>query len=246
MVRVRATYVRIGIVVVLIVIVNINWMLWKNSHGDHKLDLRKRVESLPFVQQMETELQRIEDIPMVKRMEEEFLHVMHMDGPLTSVEPTLRPVSMSGTIPLAQQHVDPVVVSSSSNDLPKASSTAALETTAATAAAAPISALSKEYTRSGDPIDTTLQEEHSLPAFASDSSEFIFGSMIERVIDSWDLHVTTMMLCHFMMEPSNSATRQTRIHPAMKSHWRSALHGFRNPAVRYNNAGIALLTSNAL
>ena len=233
MVRVRSTYVRIGIVVILIVIVNINWMLWKHSHGDHKLDLRKRVESLPFVQQMETELQRIEDIPIVKRMEEEFLHAMHMDRSW-AMEPTLLPVAMSGTIPLVQP-LDPVVVSNPINELPSALSTTALTAAASTAS---VSVLPKEYTRSGDPIDTTLVEEHSLPAFASDSSEFIFVSMIERVTDSWDLHVTTMMLCHFMLEPSSSATKQTRIHPAMKGHWRKALHGFRNPAVHYNNAGI--------
>ena len=43
-------------------------------------------------------------------------------------------------------------------------------------------------------IPTSL-ENVTLPAFASDHSEMFLASMIERQADSWDLHLTTFLLC---------------------------------------------------
>ena len=41
----------------------------------------------------------------------------------------------------------------------------------------------------------TSLESVTLPAFANDHSEMFLASMIERQADSWDLHLTTFLLC---------------------------------------------------
>ena len=96
------------------------------------------------------------------------------------------------------------------------------------------------YQRSADPIDTKLEDIPTLPSFSNDRSEFVFGSLIERMMDAWDLHVTTMFLCHFMLEPTTNPLKQVRIHPAMKEEWHKAVGAFRDSAVRYSPSGIRL------
>jgi hypothetical protein len=40
-----------------------------------------------------------------------------------------------------------------------------------------------------------------LPALTKDKSEMFLASMIEREADSWDLYVTTFLLCHELLKP---------------------------------------------
>ena len=80
--------------------------------------------------------------------------------------------------------------------------------------------------------DLTLKHKSALPAFAADDSEFIFGSLIERAFDSWDLHLTTFMLCHYMLEPSTSTSGMgvERAHPLMRDKWKRAVQKFMDAA----------------
>ena len=78
----------------------------------------------------------------------------------------------------------------------------------------------------GDEMDLSL-EKTGLPAFAVDESEFIFSSVIERVPDSWSLYVTTLMLCHYMLQPADIPLSITKVHPYMRDVWRRAVMRFR-------------------
>ena len=62
-------------------------------------------------------------------------------------------------------------------------------------------------------------EVSSLPVFARDSSEVFLAGLLERTANSWDLHVTTFMMCHTLL---------TVYHP-----WQ-ALVGYRAQKVRNN------------
>lgn len=85
-----------------------------------------------------------------------------------------------------------------------------------------------------DPLseDQFLVKKSALPAFAADESEFILGSLIERSFDSWDLHITTLMLCHFMLEPTTSSSGMgvDKVHPLMKEKWKRAVTKFMDVA----------------
>ena len=55
----------------------------------------------------------------------------------------------------------------------------------------------------------TSLESVSLPAFANDHSEMFLASMIERQADSWDLHLTTFLLCEkFLVFKKNTGTAE--------------------------------------
>jgi hypothetical protein len=49
-------------------------------------------------------------------------------------------------------------------------------------------------------------EVNSLPVFARDSSEVFLGGLIERTANSWDLHVTTFMMCHTLLTLNHPLT----------------------------------------
>ena len=80
-----------------------------------------------------------------------------------------------------------------------------------------------------------LLEESTLPSFALDESEFAVGSIIERSGKSWNLHLTTFMLCHSIFEPSVGHSAVKKVHPVMKDTWHRAMLKFRN--VRYHPSG---------
>ena len=76
----------------------------------------------------------------------------------------------------------------------------------------------------------------TLPSFASDESELILGAMIERVSDSWQLYLTTFMLCHHMLVPNAQKTVARRVHTAYAGNWKRVINIFGN--VTYSAYGI--------
>ena len=233
--RLSSVVVRLAFVAVVVVILNVNLTLWRNSYTDTLHQSVKRMESMPLVKQLGEELHdleaRVEAIPFVRRIEDEISHALHFD------RPTDAPVTVSSSSRSSS--------SSSSSALDKSSGSmsnmsSSISSSVSSSAAPVADAQQRTFTRSDGPIDTSLVEDLKLPAFASDFSEFVFGSMIERTAGSWDLHVTTLLLCHYMLEPHNSPLRSVRVHPAMKRDWRAAMAAFKRREVRYSSAGIRI------
>ena len=52
-----------------------------------------------------------------------------------------------------------------------------------------------------------------LPAFASDGTEMFLASMIEREADSWNLYLTTFLLCRDILQDDLYGLKATRIRP---------------------------------
>ena len=75
----------------------------------------------------------------------------------------------------------------------------------------------------------------ALPLFASDGSEYIISSMIERSSLSADLYLTTFMLCHHELHPFSSVMKINKVHPIMKAAWRLAISKFQT--TRYHPSG---------
>ena len=53
----------------------------------------------------------------------------------------------------------------------------------------------------------------SLPVFATDGTEMFLASMIERESDSWDLHLTTFLLCRDILQSDRIGLKATAIRP---------------------------------
>ena len=75
----------------------------------------------------------------------------------------------------------------------------------------------------------------ALPSFATDGSEFILSSMIERSSLSADLYLTTFMLCHHALGSSSTILKINKVHPIMKATWRLAISKFQT--TRYHPSG---------
>ena len=52
-----------------------------------------------------------------------------------------------------------------------------------------------------------------LPAFSTDGTEMFLASMIERESDSWDLHLTTFLLCRDILQSDRIGLKATAIRP---------------------------------
>ena len=67
-----------------------------------------------------------------------------------------------------------------------------------------------------------------LPAFSQDKSDLFLASMIEREADSWNLHVTTFLLCHKILrsEPLHSESRRIRDDKETLTTWAQAIVAF--------------------
>ena len=75
----------------------------------------------------------------------------------------------------------------------------------------------------------------TLPAFASDYTDIALAAVIERTHDSWDLHLTTFMLCHtFLWEPSPGYGMRG-LRPENADTWRLAMKKFNS--TRYEESG---------
>lgn len=70
-------------------------------------------------------------------------------------------------------------------------------------------------------------DRHELPGFADDFTEYVFGGMIEREANSYNLFLTTFMLSHAHLEPNSLWVTQKRIHPFAKANWNRAISRFR-------------------
>ena len=79
-----------------------------------------------------------------------------------------------------------------------------------------------------------------LPALTKDKSEMFLASMIEREADSWDLHVTTFLLCHEVLKPGNHLVenRMIRDDPESLTTWSEAITAFNG--TRYEIGGIRI------
>ena len=84
----------------------------------------------------------------------------------------------------------------------------------------------------------TSLESVTLPAFANDHSEMFLASMIERQADSWDLHLTTFLLSHFVMVYDKRAMNAQDIYRDRDAiiDWAKASLAFRNATFLDNGA----------
>lgn len=85
-----------------------------------------------------------------------------------------------------------------------------------------------------NPFSSTTTKKISLPSFAKDETEFVFGALIERHFDLWDLHITIFMLCHHLLSP-DSKNGAEKVHPVTKDIWKQAMSNFR--AISYTGNG---------
>ena len=69
-----------------------------------------------------------------------------------------------------------------------------------------------------------------LPAFSKDKSDLFLASMIEREADSWNLHITTFMLCHKISKPGSyyPPSRRIRNDTETLTTWAQAILAFNN------------------
>ena len=84
----------------------------------------------------------------------------------------------------------------------------------------------------------TSPESVTLPAFANDHSEMFLASMIERQADSWDLHLTTFLLCAKVLvfnRNTGTAEDMYRDRDAIIQ-WSKASLAFKNATYQQNGA----------
>ena len=95
--------------------------------------------------------------------------------------------------------------------------------------------------RRKNPVDYALQRT-KLPSFASDESEYILSSMIERSSSSANLYLTTFMICHHILAPSVDSLYVHKVHPIMREMWRRTIVKFRN--TQYHPSGARIQIAN--
>ena len=83
-------------------------------------------------------------------------------------------------------------------------------------------------------VEEDFQPQLSLlPTFASDNSEYMLSSIIERSALSSNLHLTTFLLSHHVLEPFSTVDQDgesltvRRVHPLMKETWKRATNNFK-------------------
>ena len=133
------------------------------------------------------------------------------------------PISLHMEANLSKNYSEPAVVPTALNNLAQASASDAVVMTVHTA-----------DRRKIPPTDYILPRK-ALPAFASDESEYILSSIIERSSSSANLHLTTFMLCHYALEPSVSIQNVHKVHPVMRETWRRAVAKFQS--TQYHPSG---------
>ena len=90
-------------------------------------------------------------------------------------------------------------------------------------------------------IVNSTEHTPQLPKFATDFSEFAFSSLIEREFDSFDLHVTTFLMSHLMLDPSAGPTSVDRVHPDAQEDWNRMIEAASH--VEYHPNGMRKQTS---
>ena len=66
-----------------------------------------------------------------------------------------------------------------------------------------------------------------LPSFATDESEYVISSLIERSSLSSQLYLTTFMLSHHILEPNVAILMVKNVHPVMMETWKRVVSKFR-------------------
>lgn len=86
-------------------------------------------------------------------------------------------------------------------------------------------------------------EASALPAFARDNSEVFLAGVMERKADSWDLHVTTFMMCHALLVPDTAPGVEKDMKALKVRHdkdtllkWSRTIHAFKN--ITYLESGV--------
>jgi hypothetical protein len=82
-------------------------------------------------------------------------------------------------------------------------------------------------------LNDNIEHISTLPSISVDESEYFYGSIIEREFDSWNLHITTFLMNHYMLDPSVT-TGPYRVHPSMKDTWLRASVKFESAHYRSN------------
>ena len=94
------------------------------------------------------------------------------------------------------------------------------------------------------PYDASAEVQvNELPAFARDSSEVFLAGLLERTANSWDLHVTTFMMCHTLLTvyyPLSSLEEQKALKIRNTREtllpWAKAIHAMKN--MTYLDSGV--------
>lgn len=81
---------------------------------------------------------------------------------------------------------------------------------------------------------TSLFPAQTLPNFSHDLSEIILSSLIERSAQSYDLHLTTFLLCHFTMRVQDNVNQQVflRLNPNQLPVWNKVMLNFSKTVYR--------------
>ena len=100
-------------------------------------------------------------------------------------------------------------------------------------------------------VEEDFQPQLSLlPAFASDKSEYMLSSIIERSALSSNLHLTTFLLSHHVLEPFSTIDQDgesltvRRVHPLMKETWKRATNNFKKAQYLPSGARIQITFSD--
>ena len=95
------------------------------------------------------------------------------------------------------------------------------------------SKLDEKYLQSHITSEDYLPELSLLPTFASDESEYLLGSIIERSALSSNLYLTTFLLSHNVLVPYATVDQDgesltvRKVHPVMKETWSRAANNFK-------------------
>lgn len=82
-----------------------------------------------------------------------------------------------------------------------------------------------------------ISRRETLPVFAVDSSEVFLASLIERAEGSEALVLTTFLLSHYTLEPSQLNKWNNLIDPSRAKEWRLLLNNPEHLSVRYRSNG---------
>ena len=82
-----------------------------------------------------------------------------------------------------------------------------------------------------------------LPSFASDESEYLLSSLIERSALSSKLYLTTFMLSHQVLDRSSDTKVVNKVHPVMMETWTRVVTKFKS--ARYLPSGARTQTLNS-
>lgn len=83
----------------------------------------------------------------------------------------------------------------------------------------------------------TSHDVVNLPRFSADLSELVMTALIERTAESYDLHLTTFFMCHYVTRLQDNINQQVflRLHPKAMDVWNKVMYTFSR--TKYNLPG---------